>query len=311
MIKSVFIGSSAFALPALKTMCQQGYNPLLVVSQPDKPAGRNLHPQPTPVSSFAKEQQLPLIMPLSINDPDSIAAIAKTAPDIIITASYGGFLGKELRKLAPYKAINIHPSLLPKYRGASPIQSALLKGESTTGNSIFRLVAQMDAGPVIMQESLPILPNENYSSLHDRLAEQAAKMLLSLLNNPTWLAQEQAQNAEQATWCPMIDSSLCQISWNKPALAVHNKIRAFSLSPGAWVFHRGIKLKLLGAQLLDLPAAGEPGTINNLVKNSGFTVNCLDNQLLITLVQAAGKKQMDAAAFANGARLVSGEKLWM
>jgi len=311
MITSVFIGSSAYALPALKTMCQQGAKPLLVVSQPDKPAGRNLHPQPTPVSVYAKEHHLPLFTPGTINEPESIAAISKVRPDILISASYGGFLGKELRKLAPYRAINLHPSLLPKFRGASPIQRALLNGVSPTGNTIFRLVAQMDAGPIISQQTLNILDNENFSSLHNRLADQAAEMLMTLLNNPALLSNELPQITEQATLCPLIDSSLCQISWKNPAEAIHNKIRAFSLNPGAWTFYRGKKLKLLGALLTGIASAGEPGTINNIEKNTGFTVNCLDNQILITLVQAAGKKVMDAAAFANGARLVSGEKLWM
>ncbi|PKN72973.1 MAG: methionyl-tRNA formyltransferase [Candidatus Cloacimonetes bacterium HGW-Cloacimonetes-3] len=311
-MRSVFIGSSAYGLPALELLCKNGMQPQLVVSQPDKPAGRNLTTLPTPITAYAIRHEIPFFTPDSINSESSISYIAATTPDILITASYGGIIGKELRFLAPRKAINLHPSLLPKYRGASPIQSALLKGESTTGTTIYRLIAELDAGPIIAQQSLEILPNENYSSLHDRLAAQAATMLLNFLQKDTTaIPPETPQEHCQASWCPKIDTSLCMISWNNPAEAVLQKINAFSYHPGAWCYFRTGKLKLLKAQLTDLPSEGLCGTIAKIIKNTGFTVNCLDQQLLISEVQAEGKKLMDAAAFANGARLCTGEKLWM
>lgn len=309
MIKHVFIGSSVYALPALELLCKKGMPPLLVISQPDKPAGRNLRSTPTPVARYALDKSLPLIRPADINL--HVEEIASLQPDILITASYGGFIGKKLRHLAPGKAINLHPSLLPRYRGASPIQCALLAGEKTSGNTIFRLSATMDAGPIIAQESLEIRENENYSSLQQRLADQAAGMLLSLLQNNPLPFAELAQDAALATLCPKIDSSLCQISWKSPALAIQNKIRAFSLEPGAWTYLRGSKLKLLEAIALAEKPSGECGTVASVIKNKGFTVNCLDSQLQILLVQAAGKKIMEASAFVNGARLIPGEKLWM
>jgi methionyl-tRNA formyltransferase len=311
MLRSVFIGASSYGLPALDLLCKQGMQPQLVVSQPDKPAGRNLKTQPTPISAYAMQHEIALFTPQNINDSLSISFIAATAPDILITASYGGIIGKELRFLAPNKAINLHPSLLPRFRGASPIQSVLLTGESITGTTIYRLIAALDAGPIIAQQSLEILPGENYSSLHDRLAEQAATMLLSLMVNETGInATETQQEHEKATCCPKIDSSLCMLSWQQPAYAVNNKIRAFSYNPGAWCYFRNGKLKILKAEATDLLPEGQCGTIATIIKNTGWTVNCLDKQLLITEVQAEGKKIMDAAAFANGARLSTGEKLW-
>ncbi|MDY0151220.1 MAG: methionyl-tRNA formyltransferase [Candidatus Cloacimonas sp.] len=316
MIKTVFIGSSTYGLPALEMLCREGMKPCLVISQPDKPAGRNLCPLPTPISVWALQNNLPLVTPQDINSPDCLACIMDEDPVLLITASYGGFIGKKLRHLTPMGAINLHPSLLPKYRGASPIQSALLHGEQHTGNTIYRLIAAMDAGPIIAQETLEILPHENYSHLHERLSLQAAELLKVFLLNtvignehtlPTGVAQEH----DKATLCPKIDSSLCMINWNKPACTIINKIRAFSLSPGAWVHFRGAKLKILDAVITDISAESELGCIATIIKNTGFNVNCLDKQILVTKVQAAGKKVMDAAAFVNGARIVSGEKLWM
>ncbi len=312
MTRSVFIGSSAYGLPALELLCNHGMRPQLVVSQPDKPAGRNLKTSPTPISAYAIQHGLPFFTPENINSEASISYITATAPDILITASYGAVIGKALRFLAPSKAINLHPSLLPKYRGASPIQSALLHGESTTGTTIYRLIAELDAGPIIAQQSLEIFPNENYSSLHNRLAEQAATLLLSLFHDNTiTLPPETPQEHSKAGWCPKIDSSLCMISWNNPAYAVVNKINAFAYTPGAWCYFRTGKLKLLKAQPTDQAPEGMCGSIAKIIKNTGFTVNCQDQQLLITEVQAEGKKLMDAAAYANGARLCTGEKLWM
>lgn len=309
MIKNVFIGSSTYAIPALELLCQNGFTPLMVISQPDKPAGRNLNPTPTPVSEYARNHDLPLITPENINS--FAGELAELEPELLITASYGGFIGKLLRNLAPGKAINLHPSLLPHLRGASPVQSTLLAGETLTGTTIFRLIAEMDAGPIIARETLEINSNENYSSLHQRLANQAAEMLLKLLTTSNIPFPEQPQDASKATLCPKISPELCQIDWKKPALAIQNKIRAFSYSPGAWTWFRGSKLKLLEATPLIENASDDTGTVSAVLKNTGFSVNCRDFQLLITKVQAAGKKIMDAAAFVNGARLNPGEKLWM
>ncbi|GAB1467819.1 methionyl-tRNA formyltransferase [Candidatus Cloacimonadota bacterium] len=312
MIKSVFIGSSAYGLPALDLMCKNGLAPQVVISQPDKPAGRNLKSVPTPIAAYAIANGLTLFNPDNINDDFSYSLIASSNPDILITASYGGYIGKELRNLARYKSINLHPSLLPKYRGASPIQSAILNGETITGTTIYRLIAALDAGPIIAQQSLEIQQNENYSSLHDRLAEQAASMLLKLLQSlDTIKASETAQVHNQASLCPKFDCSLCNISWHLPAETVNNKIRAFSYHPGAWCYFRKAKLKILQAEPIDELPEGLCGNIAKIIKNTGFTVNCMDKQLLIRQVQAEGKKIMDAAAFANGARLNTGEELWM
>ncbi len=308
----VFIGSSIYGIPALDLLIKQGFAPKLVISQPDKPAGRKQLFCPTPVSEYARKAGLKLLTPEKINVPEVVNYITELNPDIIITASYGGYIGKQIRRLATRRVINLHPSLLPKYRGASPIQSVLLNGEASTGTSIYRLISELDAGPIIAQRSLDILPEDNYSSLQSRLAQQAAEMLMDLMKTDSSTPfAETPQDHKMASLCPKIDSSTCMINWQVPASAVLNKIRAFSYIPGAWVYFRRAKLKIMEAQVTDHPVEGEHGCIARIIKNIGFTVNCLDKQLLITSVQAEGKKIMTAGAYVNGARLSTGEQLWM
>lgn len=310
-MRYLFIGSSDYGLQTLQRLVQNGYKPSLIISQPAKPAGRNLHLTPTPVAQYALKQKLPLFTPEDINSAESITKMAEQKADIIITAAFGQFLKEKIRLLCPLSAINLHPSLLPKYRGASPIQSALFNGESETGTTISRVSAKMDAGPILAQTKLSIAENENYSELKERLAEQAADLLLQFWQN---LIKENTlcetkQDESQATYCYKITNKTCQIDWYKSAKEIHNQIRAFSLTPGAWTLFRGNKLKILASEKTSEPAEGEPGFICGIHKKCGFFVNCLDCKLLITKVQPAGKKVMETIAFINGARLKEKEYL--
>ncbi len=306
-MRLIFIGSSEFGLPALQRLLEHD-PPLLVVTQPDRPAGRRLKPRPCAVAEFAASRQLPLWQPEQINAADSLARISKLQPDLLITASYGGMLGKELRKSARFGAINLHPSLLPLYRGASPITAALLKGDSLTGVTIFKLTSRLDAGPILIQQKLPILPEDNFSSLQSRLSELAADLLLRLLERyRSGEPPVQQQDHSQASYTSKLLKSDLQIDWNQPALAVLNRIRAFSLEPGAFTWRGEQSLKILEAETLPEPANGLPGSITEIIRNTGFSVNCQDRQLLIRSVQPAGKRIMDAWAYQLGARLQPGE----
>ncbi len=305
-MKNVFIGSSPFGLKALEALVIANMAPCLVISQPEKPAGRNLQPTKQPVAIYAEDAGLPLFTPEDINSKQSIAKIAACAPEVLITASYGAMLGKELRHLVPRKAINLHPSLLPMYRGATPIQSALLNGDKQTGCSIFRMVAALDAGPVLKQESLEIYPQDNHEALQQRLSALAAKLLIELLQdrNP-W--QEIGQDNAKASFCRKISSGDEELNWQHPATAIINQIRAYAPLPGAYTWFRGHKLKILSAESASDSLSGRPGEIAAIIRNTGFTINCLDKAILVTQVQAAGKKVMSAAAFVNGARISPGE----
>lgn len=302
-MRLIFAGSSDFALPALDKLLQD-YPPLLVISQPDKPAGRRLHPQPCPVALYAATKGLPLYQPEDVNAPESLARIQDLQPDLIVTASYGSMLRQALRAIPRLGAINLHPSLLPLYRGATPIQSALLNGDRLTGTTVFCLNGRMDAGRIICQKHLGILPEENFSSLQARLAELSAELLLDLLPilEEDWLVPRK-QYHSIATYTTKLDKKALCLNWDQPANNVHNRIRAFSWEPGAFTFCRQSRLQILAAALTESPAQGPPGSLGEPHKNLGFTVNCRDQQLLIQTVQPSGKKRMSAWAFYLGARL--------
>jgi len=248
-MRYIFAGSSAFGIPALRGLLGME-PPQLVVSQPDKASGRHLKPQPCPLAEFAASQGLELYQPEDLNSPDSLDRIRMLDPELIITASYGGLLKRELRKIPSLGAINLHPSLLPLYRGATPIQSTLLNGDAKTGLTIFRLAASLDTGPILAQQELPIDPEDNFSSLHDKLADLGAKMLIGLIGAfQKGEIEPRKQNESLATHTAKLQKNDLQLDWDQPAAQVLNHVRAYSLVPGAFSWLRGASLKILKASL--------------------------------------------------------------
>lgn len=311
-MRIVYISSSEYGCPALIALAKDpAFRPVLVISQPDRPAGRKLKLSPSPISSLAEQLALPLLKPERISDPAFVEVLATYSPDLLITASYGEILGKSVRNLAPLGAINLHPSLLPRHRGATPIQTALRAGDELTGITIFRLSARMDAGPILRQDTVPILPGENYSSLHDRLAAKSADYLLAFLSD---LSQGKTNPLEQdeslATYTHKIEKQDQLINWQDSAHNILCHIRSLSLSPGAYQYLDDLQIKFLDAELSPEPSNGSPGSIAQMIRNVGFTVNTGDRQILIRQVQPAGKKIMDSWAFSLGSRISTGTKLW-
>jgi methionyl-tRNA formyltransferase len=308
-MKIIYAGSSDFAISPLEELKARRLHTIsLVISQPARPKGRKLIPEDTPLALAAQQMGLELYTPLDINSPEAIARIAAVGADIIITASYGAFLGKTLRSLCRFGAINLHPSLLPRHRGASPIRSALLAGDKITGNSIFLMVKRMDAGPILMQETLEIRENENYTSLHARLANQAAMLLPRLLDSIE-SAVASPQDESEASYSRMISKAELKLDFSLPAQTIQNTIRAYSLDPGAYTVFRGKELKILAAEILDSDPDQPPGSICQIIKNEGFSIATADAELLIRKVQAAGKKAMPAWAYSLGARFEPGERI--
>ncbi|MCD8479396.1 MAG: methionyl-tRNA formyltransferase [Candidatus Cloacimonetes bacterium] len=308
-MKIIYAGSSEFAISPLEELKARRLHTIaLVISQPARPKGRKLIPEDTPLALAAREMGLELYTPEDINSSEAIARIAAEDADIIITASYGAFLGKSLRVLCRFGAINLHPSLLPRHRGASPIRSALLSGDKLTGNSIFRLVKKMDAGPILMQEKLEIAEHEDYGSLHARLANQAAMMLPRLLDTIE-SAVATPQNESEATYSRMIHKDDLRLDFALPAITLQNMIRAYAPEPGAFTVFRGKELKILEAEILDSNPDQPPGSICQIIKNIGFSVASADAELMIRKVQAAGKKAMTAWAYSLGARFEPGERI--
>lgn len=308
-MRTIFAGSSGFGIPALEQLLRTE-PPVLILSQPDKPAGRNLQVQACPLAHYARCLGSEVFCPPDINAPEVLERLRDLQPDLLITASYGGMLRRELRRIPTLGAINLHPSLLPLYRGATPIQSALLNGDARSGVTIFRLGACMDAGPILAQRELDIEPQDNFTTLQARLAELAASLLLELLPAlQEGTVEARPQNESLATYTRKLQKQDLVLDWNQAARDVLNRIRAFSQTPGASTTRRGAILKILAAELHPQPAQNIPGTVAEIFSGRGFAVNCRDVQLLVTQVQPAGKKCLAAPEYLRGARVIPGESL--
>ncbi len=306
----IFIGTSDYAVPALRALhATEGFAPKLVITQPDRPQGRKLKLTPTPVAQLSESLGIPTIKPEDINSDLVYETIRAYNPDLLITASYGALIGRRLRQLASLGAINLHPSLLPLYRGASPIQSALIRGDSRTGITIFKLSARMDAGDIYLQQEEEIYPGDNFSSLHDRLAQRSADLLIRLLKDmKAGQVSATKQDHNLATYTRKIEKEDLEIGWANPAEGIWNQIRALSETPGAATTYNGTPLKILAAEILEEPFVAEPGTVVKVITNLGFCVAASDKQLLIRTVKAAGKKALSAAAWQIGSRIKPGDR---
>ncbi|MCL1827374.1 MAG: methionyl-tRNA formyltransferase [Candidatus Cloacimonetes bacterium] len=328
----IFMGTPDFAVPSLMLLLEKKFNVVLVVSQPDKPRGRNNIIEPTPVKKAImehnkKNDKIPVFQPDNINDPQSIEYIQKFAPDMIVTVAYGAYLGRTLRTICAFGAINMHPSLLPLHRGADPIRSTLLAGDEFCGISIFFLNAKMDSGRIIAQESFKITnltESVNKANLEDKLANLGANSLYEAIKSlqrkknryNTLKNTYLPQNESKATYSRKMNKEDYICDFSLSANVFQRKVRAFSYNPGYYCYFRGLRLKILEVSLL--PTKRELNNTNyekNLAsvieihKNEGFVIKMPQNDLLVTEVQYEGKKRMNAWVFIIGARLQIGETL--
>lgn len=312
--KVVFVGTPQFAVPTFLSLINSEFKPLLLITQPDRPKGRKLVLTPPEVKTLALEYQIPLIQPDNINDEECIHILSDLNPDIIITLSYGGFIGRTIRKMPPYGVLNIHPSLLPLYRGSTPIQSALLNGDKETGISIFKLIAQMDAGPIIFQKRISIADHWNFTDLDNYLSQESAQNIIQLLRFCNQLKslddyhqlfiKQPTENKKDTT---KVYRETLLLNWNSTAEVILNQIRAYSYTPGMFTFIRKNQLKILKAEMTSDKSNSSPGTIVSVLKNIGFTVSTLDYDILIKEVQAQGKRIMSASEYQIGVRDFVGE----
>ena len=300
------MGTPDFAARILEhILSSEAAKVLAVYTQPDRPCGRGQNCRPSPVKLCALSHDLPVSQPQNFKNSTDVAQLAALKPDLLLVAAYGLILPQAVLDIPRVMPVNVHASLLPKYRGAAPIQRAILHGDSQTGVSIMRMETKMDTGPVLLAQSLPIGPNETTGELHDCLAELGANALdQALARLVAGDLSVTTQDESQATYAPKIEKAEAQIDWNKPVTQVHNLIRAMSPKPGAY-FHlpvpgQGVlRLTAQPGTPESMPGDFAPGRILGLISNC-LAVACQDGRYLLPTLRPAGGKLMDARAFACG-----------
>ena len=239
-MRVLFIGTSDFACPSLKALVDASYAVLEVITQPDRPKGRGQKMTPPPVKSLALAGQLPIFQPEKLREPSAVAHLKSLRPDLIAVAAYGQILSPAVLSIPPLGCVNVHGSLLPKYRGAAPIARAILMGEKKTGVTTMLMDEGMDTGPILLSEETEITPEDNLESLHDRLAQMGAGLLLKTLDGlETGTVKPRAQDHSRATYAPKISKEEGRINWRSSARDHRNLIRAFDPWPGAYSTWKG------------------------------------------------------------------------
>jgi methionyl-tRNA formyltransferase len=308
-IPILFIGTADIGAPLLRALsADQRFEVKLVVSQPDKPAGRKLELQPTPIKAEALKLGLPVFQPEKINKPEALDELRKHKPEMIVLMAYGKILKKELLDLPPLGCINVHASLLPRHRGASPIQNCLLAGDSKTGISIMRMGEGLDDGPVFKTFEIPILAEDNAESIWEKLAQLTAE------KTPDTLVQiadgkliAKPQDDSKATTCTLIDKTDGEIKWGEPAETILRKIRAYAGWPGTYTFWNEKRLKILKAKASDLRLSDKPGTVTQ--KDSQIIVATGKGAIELIELQLEGKKAQPIGEFMKGQKGFAGCQL--
>lgn len=306
----VFFGTPTFACPSLARLVAEGADIALVVTQPDRPRGRGLQTVAGPVKQLAERYGLTVIQPESIRPPQVIERIQSVGAECLVLIAYGRLLPPQLVTGFHLGAVNVHPSLLPRHRGAAPIQRSLLAGDAVTGVSIMLMDQGMDSGPLLAQTEIPVAATETWGSLHDRLAEVGAELLWrTLIGWHAGAIQPRAQNHELAVMAPPIAKPELKISWDRPAQRVVDQVRAFDPEPGAYCLHRNQRIKCFQAQTLPWQAGAAPGEVLG-VSDQGLVVAAASGSALaIGELQLAGKRRQPALALVRGYRLEAGALL--
>jgi methionyl-tRNA formyltransferase len=300
----VFMGTPAFAVPSLEALLASADAVVAVVTQPDRPAGRGQHPMASPVKHVALRNAVPVHQPDSLRQARVQETLVALAPDLIAVAAYGKLLPRTVLDLPAHGCINVHASLLPRHRGAAPVQWALLAGETTTGVTIMRMNEGMDEGDILLQRPEPVLPTDTGATLGERLARAGARALVDAIRDlKAGRITARPQDATQATLAPRIGKEMGRIDWRESARALERKVRALQPWPAAYTAVGGKQLKILQASLPRHPgpAAGAPAAGTVLASGAdGIAVATGDGTLLLEVVQLEGRKALPAAEFLRG-----------
>ena len=301
----VFMGTAGFAVPSLNQLISEGFKPVAVVTGPDRRRGRGRRMSVTPVKEAAMAADIDVILqPENIKDPEFAEAVAGLEPDIIIVVAFR-ILPPAVYETAKRGAFNLHGSILPAYRGAAPINRAVMAGEERTGVTTFFLEKKVDTGNIILQREMTIGPNETAGEVHDRMMLLGAEAVLETVK---MILEETVSTSSQderlATRAPKIFKEDCKIDWSLPAIQVHNHIRGLSPYPGAWTTHDGHLLKILGTELVD--REGTSGLV--LSSNDELIVGCHNGAVRVLEIQQEGRRRLPAADFLRGYQLEIGER---
>ncbi len=304
-MRLVFAGTPPFAAAALDALADAGHDIVRVLTQPDRPAGRGMKLVHSAVKQAALARGLPVAQPASLKTPEVQAELAALAPDVMVVAAYGLILPQAVLDLPRHGCLNIHASLLPRWRGAAPIQRAILAGDTETGITIMQMDAGLDTGAMLTQTGVPIHPSDTAGSLHDALATAGAAAIVGALARLDTLAP-QAQDEARATYAAKLSKDEAQLDWTLPADVLARAVRAYDPVPGAWTLLDGTPLKVWAADVV--AGDGAPGTVR-AAHGGEIHVACGRGALALRTLQPAGGKRMTAAAFLAGRPLAPGTRL--
>ncbi len=299
----VFMGTPEFALPTLEKIYNSSHSILSVITQPDRPKGRGQKQVDSPIKKFALENNLPLLQPVTVNTKEFIAALLENRPDYIIVVAFGQILSETLLKVPKQFCINLHSSLLPKYRGAAPINRAILNGETRSGVTTMIMDKGMDTGDILLVDETPIEQNDDAQCLHDKLSEQGGKLVLETLSRlqkndllPT------PQNSDLASYAPKLKKEESLIDWKIDAESIFNKIRGLSPWPGTHTLYNGKRLAILKGEIVLGESSDRPGHVERIT-DTGIEVGTGKNRLKITELKLEGKKAMPVKSFLSGYKI--------
>jgi methionyl-tRNA formyltransferase len=310
-LQIIFMGTAELSCASLQALADNGkFSVIAVVTQPDKPKGRELKLTPSPVKILAEKLNLPVLQPLKARDEQFIAELRALNPDLIVVVAYGQILPQSILDLPPHGCVNVHTSLLPKYRGAAPIQWAIADGEPETGVTIMKMDAGLDTGPILSTRRTPILPTDDSQILHDRLAQLGAELLVETI--PDYVARKIApppQPAAGSTYAAKIKKEDGKIDWGQPAAQIWNRLRAFTPWPGAFAFLQAETkpqlLKIWKAEVVE--RSGRAGEVISADK-TGIVVGCGQGALRVLELQREGGKRLTSEQFLAGFPLKAGVK---
>jgi methionyl-tRNA formyltransferase len=308
-MRIVFMGTPEVAALSLERLFGAPEPVVGVVTQPDRPAGRGRKTILSPVRRVADSHGVPTLAPEKIRDPSFFDVLSKWTPDLIVVVAFGRILPRQILELAPHGCLNVHYSLLPKYRGAAPVPWAIVGGEEKSGVTTMRLVEKMDAGPIFLQREIPVAPNDTTASLQAKLAPAGAELLVETIAGlKAGNLTPQAQDESKVTYAPVLKKEDGLIDWNLPAASIERRVRGFNPWPSAYTYLAGHLLKIHRARAIEMAEKAAPGEVLKADKE-GLWIATGDGALSFEEVQLENRKKMTAREFLNGTRIEKGARL--